>query len=113
MLSDCVIKSHPTGSNYICNPPVTDTDIDTVLLVQGDWDGALIEDGYSSSDSDNMEYDSLGIFTTWRKGNINYIVTEDERFYNLFVKATEEAKFLNLKNKEDRISLFQKILYGA
>lgn len=27
------ISCFPTGSNYICNPPVEDTDIDTMYLV--------------------------------------------------------------------------------
>jgi hypothetical protein len=103
---DCVLKSHPTGSRYICNPPVMDTDNDTVILVNGyyDWDEMLYNEGWEDCGTD---YDSMdGDFRAYRKGEENYIVTEDEDFFFSYVKATEGAKALNLLNKEDRIKLF-------
>lgn len=103
---------HPTGSNYICDPPVTDTDIDSVYLVKNGYEQALSSEGFQYSMTDE-EYESQGIFLSWRKGNENYIVTTDENFYNKFVLATEVAKALNLRNKASRVSLFQAVLYGS
>uniref|UniRef100_UPI0019CFC5DE hypothetical protein n=1 Tax=Xanthomonas vesicatoria TaxID=56460 RepID=UPI0019CFC5DE len=58
-----------------------------------------------------VDYGTEGVFLSWRKGDENYLITEDEEFYNRFVKATDLAKLLNLQNKAHRIALFQAILY--
>lgn len=102
---DCVLKSHPTGSRYICNPPPMDTDNDTVFLVNGyyDWRQMLLNDGWEDC---GASYETGGEFQAFRKGEENWIVTEDEEFFTSYVKATEGAKALNLLNKEDRIKLF-------
>ena len=106
-----LLKSHPTGSYYICNPPVTTTDIDRVVLAEeGYWED-LTSMGFEPSPT-QLEYDSLGSFISWRRGTDNYIVTTDPSFYALFVAATEIAKQLNLKDKESRVALFQGLLYG-
>lgn len=110
--TEYVIKSSLTGSNYICNPPVTGTDIDTVLLVRPGYEDSLKSEGFCYYMSEH-EYDSLGSFVSWRKGNQNYITTEVEDFYNKFVFATEIARLLNLKIKQDRVKLFQAILYNT
>lgn len=105
---DCVFNSHPTGSRYICNPPVTDTDNDTVFLANGyhDWQTILRNDGWQDC---GQEYETGGDFHAFRKGVENYIVTEDLKFYSSYVIATEAAKALNLLKKEDRIKLFQAV----
>lgn len=105
---DIIIKSYPTGSRYICNPAPKDTDNDTVILVNGfyDYDTILRDDGWEDCGPD---YDNVGEFRAYRKGEENYIVTEDPEFYDSYVKATEGAKALNLLKKEDRIALFQAV----
>lgn len=104
---DTVIDSHKTGSRYICNPPVLDTDDDTVILVNGyyDYHSMLVNDGWEAT----ADYDGTGHFYSFRKGDQNYIVTESPRFFNAYVVATETAKALNLLKKEDRIKLFQTV----
>lgn len=109
---DFKLKSHPTGSNYICNPPVTDTDIDTILLVKPGYEDSLFSLGWVYQVSD-IEYEAMGNFTSWRKDNKNYIVTTDPDFYKRFVIATVAAKGLNLTNKDSRVFLFQTILYAT
>lgn len=106
-----VIKSQPTGSNYICDPPVEGTDIDTVLLVKNNYENSLDAEGFSYQMSEH-EYDSMGSFVSWRRGVENYIVTTDENFYKKFVLATEIGRLLNLKEKSDRVKLFQAVLYN-
>lgn len=103
---------HPTGSNYICDPPVENTDIDTIVLANEDFETELRSSGWSDNNTENLEYESMGQFTSYRKGNLNYIVTNNPLFYHRFVKATRIAKEQNLINKTDRVALFQEVLYG-
>lgn len=107
---DTIIDFHKTGSRYICNPPVMDTDDDTVILVNGYYDyvDLLEKDGWVMTSKD---YDDTGEFYSFRKGDENYIVTESPRFFNAYVVATESAMALNLLNKEDRIKLFQTVIW--
>ena len=111
-----VISIFPTGSFFTCYPQVTTTDRDYLVRVTdlGVGETAILPKGYKVSVSDREEYDlqAEGGFQTFRKGNINLIVTEDELFYSKFVDATLLAKELNLLKKEDRIKLFAYVLYG-
>jgi hypothetical protein len=94
----------PTGSNYICDPPVTDTDIDYAVLVddihkaESYLSGQGWAYGGSAGDDDR--------FASYKKDNINVILMTDPLYYNRFLAATEIAKKLNLLKKEDRIYLF-------
>ncbi len=105
---ETVLKSHPTGSRYMCNPPPTDTDNDTVFLVNGyyDWAKTLLDDNWVEC-GDYISIDTT--FRAFRKGEENYICTEDPAFYLCYLQATEAGKALNLLNKEDRIKLFHAI----
>lgn len=111
-----VLGVFPTGSFFICYPQVVDTDKDFVVKVTdlGAAEPALLSKGYKVSVCDREEYDlqAEGGFQTFRKGDINLIVTEDETFFSKFVDATLLAKELNLLKKGDRITLFQYVLYG-
>lgn len=112
----------PTGSRYICNPAPTDTDEDYVVLVSPDNFNALIDaisldDNYDLGGSDIFAAEETPLsewegFQSWKKGEINLIITTSREFFDKFVKATEIAKEQNLLQKEDRITLFQKILYN-
>lgn len=112
MFADFIIKKHRTGSNYVCDPPVTNTDKDVVILSKPGYESALEAEGWSSSMSD-IEYDTQGDFVSWKKGDLNYIVTTHPLFYKKFVYATMIAKLLNLKQKSERIKLFQAVLYNV
>lgn len=110
MFENLILEKHPTGSNYICNPPVTTTDIDFVcLLNEGDLKVAkafAIADGWELCGKDYAP----GDFLAFRKDKLNYICVDKEEIYNKWIAATEEAKSLNLLNKEDRIKCFEKHL---
>lgn len=103
---DFVIKSSPTGSSFTCNPPVTNTDIDTVILAKPGYAQYLVELGWVCG----QDYPHAA-FMSWRKDNKNYIVTCDPDFYKKFVKATRCAKILNLTDKAARVQLFDLVLY--
>lgn len=108
---DYMIKSAPTGSNYICNPPVNNTDIDTVVLAQPGYEVYLSALGWEPHSGEGYEVMG-GDFVSWRKGNKNYIVTVLPEFYKKFVLATRISKMLNLLNKQDRIFMFKIVMHG-
>jgi len=107
-----IISKWPTGSRYICTPAVLNTDDDYVVLAKQGWSKELEDKGFTYTPTD-VEYDSMGEFTSVRKGDINYIVTENPVFFERFRAATELAKTLNLQNKNERVRLFQLVLYGV
>lgn len=108
---------YQTGSSVICDPPVLDTDIDYVICSREKDSTKLVEFvqsvGFRGSLADRAKY-SLGKegFYCLRRGSINLLVTGDYYFYEKFVIATKLAKKLNLLKKEQRIALFQFVLYG-
>lgn len=105
----------PTGSRVICNPPPTDTDEDWVVLVL-DLEAFRVmaeADGWELTTDLDYQGDQPGHFNTYRKGHYNLVVTESAEEYRRWRLATAVAQRLNLMAKEDRIMLFQAILYGA
>lgn len=100
-----------TGSSYICNPPVTNTDIDFVIYSQ-DWD-KLHDWCEKNAFKTNFEDYGLEEFRSYKRGIINLIVTNDATFYRRFVKATEVAKKLNLLDKQQRVDLFDFVIYES
>lgn len=114
-------KIYATGSRVICNPAPTDTDEDFIVLVDGEYFFDLIQElcankyelgGSDVTPSEDFAPDMWEGFQSYKKGEVNLIVTCSEEFFGKFVLATIIAKNKNLLVKEGRIALFQKILYG-
>lgn len=119
------LVSHPavlyvqaTGSRYICDPPVLDTDEDYVVLAKeecrNEFNNYLLKNFFFRT---NEDYGITGPtqFQSWRSDyspddKRNLIITYNPEWYNLFVEATEFAKEENLLQKEDRIKLFELIM---
>lgn len=102
------IKIIPVGSRATCDPAPENTDIDYLVLVKK----RTCPVGWEL-DTGGVHYEpSEGEFNSWRKGNVNLIVTDSYFFYDKFVVATKLAKRFNLLDKRDRIALFQGVLYG-
>lgn len=105
---------YQTGSSVICNPPVTDTDIDYVIYTNEEdkLDTFLKSKGYTKSCAEEEEYDldNEG-FSCYRLNNINLIITTNRKWYLKWVLATKVARKLNLKVKADRVMLFKAFLY--
>lgn len=101
--------SFPTGSSYICNPPVTWTDIDEMFYVYDlvETEQELLKDGWKKCGI--AEY-AIGTWAAYRKGINNALVTSNKTHYDKFEAATELAKKRNLLNKEDRIKLFNTVV---
>lgn len=111
----------PVGSRVTCDPSPTNTDEDFLCLVDRERFLELIQllvyEGYEVGGSDitpseNFTVDKFEGFQSYRKGDVNLIVTCSNVFFDLFMLATNIAKQKNLLVKEDRISLFQHIIYG-
>lgn len=100
------------GSRRTCKPPPTDTDDDWLVLAK---DSCYVDDlfqlGFEHCGAGHYE-PNHGDFTSWKKGELNLIVTVYPNFYHRFIKATKISAALNLMDKKDRITLFQGVLYG-
>lgn len=99
-----------TGSRYICNPPPMDTDED--YLLYGDLGLINIGLRHAGFKMTAEQYAGGSFFLTYRLGEYNILATDSEVLYERFAAATLLAKARNLLEKQDRIDLFQLILYG-
>lgn len=109
----------PTGSAYICSPPVEDTDEDWFVCINERSNRSIADAVYDLSSlgftyNENEHYQTLidSQFLSLRRDYINIILTANKNFSNSWLLATEHAKSLNLLKKEDRIKLFRHYLYG-
>lgn len=112
------------GSRVTCNPPPLDTDQDVLVEVHScnriAMEEQMRQEGYvleGSAPTDVVAglgdvMDPQRVFTSMRKGSMNYILTSDPDFYQRFTAATELAKKFNVLAKADRIAMFQAVLYG-
>ena len=102
------ISYFPTGSNYICDPPVTDTDIDYAVYVK-DINTAmryLEKNGWKVCGGNSYPLEE---WAAYRKDQYNLILFADWKAYVRFEAATELCKKRNVLEKEDRIELFNLI----
>jgi hypothetical protein len=112
-IHDC----YPVGSRVTCDPAPTDTDEDYIILVSTEKNKLLADyllDEDFNCQSDGGEYDGISEsdFLSWKKDELNLLVTTDLAFFHKFMAASSLAKHLNLLKKEDRIATFQVVLYG-
>ncbi len=108
------------GSRVTCDPAPSDTDQDVLVLVNNEQlcyllsycgNNGFILDGSCVEDSAQYLKEN-GRFQSFTKDKINLIITTDNVFYQRFKAATFIAKKLNLLQKQDRIDLFQAVLYA-
>lgn len=116
------LKYELVGSRVTCDPAPTDTDQDVLVLTTPElWDTSLgAELGLTGFDKggsdcgDQVEYLTHVpmSFQSFTRDDLNLIITFDPEFYRRFMAATGVAKLLNLLDKQDRVMLFQAVLYG-
>jgi hypothetical protein len=119
-LRERALQVELVGSPVTCCPAPEDTDQDVLVLVAKaqlfDCLFALQDAGFSldGSSPDNLaeHLESVESFSSFKQGDLNIILTSDEQFFRRFMATTSVAKHLNLLEKEDRIALFQAVLYG-
>ena len=106
------VQAEFVGSRVTCSPPPADTDLD-VLVLDEFYDPQKWEDlGFTIESPHNPDYGPDVLFTSYRRGDINLIVTDEHDFYELFLVATRLCKSLNLMQKQNRVTLFKFILYN-
>lgn len=115
------LMSAPVGSRITCNPPVLDTDEDMLVLVEAekfmDFCHQLTGCGFSLDGSRVLaagnSVDDPYHFQSFSLNGLNIIATAQLEFFWRFIAASSIAKRLNLLNKDDRIALFQAVLYST
>jgi len=112
LLEECE-SCYLVGSRVTCNPAPTDTDIDILCHVSD------LADFRESAELQGFETGSYIVpqnrpmsFISLKRDQFNLIVTTDLDFIDKFMLATRTASVLNLLRKDDRVCLFQAILYG-
>lgn len=107
------VFAYPTGSRHILTPPVTDTDED-YLIYSGPYQlGVFLERAGFDDEAETAPgaYDtSNNKFTSWRRGDLNLIVTNDREFASLYQVATQICAKFNVQDKADRIAIFEAIV---
>jgi hypothetical protein len=112
------ISCVPVGSRVTCNPAPVDTDEDYLALVAETMWPALtvtLSNGWEiagSRPADQCNINGDTSFVSFTSGHLNLIVTASPVFHQRFMAATSVAKRLNLLSKDDRIALFQAVLYA-
>lgn len=110
-LTNMKLPNFRTGSREVCNPPVMDTDVDFVVLYQGS--PMDIEDaGWMDTTGSNESYGHSLTFSTYRSGEVNLIVVGECIEFTKWSIATVIAKAVNMRDKHQRIKLFQGVLYA-
>lgn len=104
----------PVGSRVTCLPPPQNTDEDFLILSAADRSEDLERLGFECAGTPGFYTgNDAGQFRSWRRDDVNLILTPDPDFYHRFRVATALARRLNLLEKADRIALFQVVLYGV
>lgn len=114
----CAVE--PCGSRVTCNPPPDDTDQDYLVeIIDADRDrvarivNALSGAGFTWEGTAHYQDAAATNFMSWRNDEaINLIVTAHPDFARRHRVATAVCARLNLMDKQDRIALFQAVLYG-
>jgi len=116
------LKYELVGSRVTCDPAPTDTDQDVLVLTNDQlWaehlGTGLAASGFEKGGSDcGNQADYMAntpmSFQSFTLDDLNLIVTFDPEFYRRFMAATGVARHLNLLDKQDRVTLFQAVLYG-
>lgn len=107
------------GSRVTCRPEPADTDWDYLVEIVHNSSqnvGSIVNilSGLGFDWEGNEHYQSAASeFMSWRSAeNVNLIVTASPSFAEKHRVATGLCKRLNLQDKQDRIALFQAVLYG-
>jgi hypothetical protein len=102
---------YPTGSRYVCHPPVLVTDVDFIVYHPYDvpFVAGLLAGGYKYSNHPEYHCSDAqnNVFYSYRKGVENLIVTSDRDFADEYRVATDICKRWNLRQKYDRVTVHE------
>lgn len=99
-----------TGSRVICDPVPEGSDDDYMLFGNRAYiHDNLLKIGFKMTSED---YGDGSWFNAYRMDEYNVLVTDSLVFFERFEAATALAKARNILDKEQRVAMFQRILYG-
>ena len=105
-----IVEIQPVGSRITCVPAPKNTDEDYLVLTRTRV--SIVSKGWKLDNCGHYYALNEGLFDSWRYGQLNVILTDSREFYDKFLLSTKLAKKFNLLEKQDRISLFQAVLYN-
>ena len=119
-VAECAGLAWPTGSRFICEPAPKDTDEDYLVFLSDESKRQEFIDGLTDLGFEwdhGEEYDGPdgpgdSAFSSYSKGELNLIITSDETFATRHRAATHVCKSLNLLKKDERVMVFQAVLYA-
>lgn len=119
-IRDSTVNITRVGSRVTVNPPPMDTDDDYLILTAFYQDTAnwLLDNGWELGGSRDPQWNVesvngvQGIWNSFRKDDINLIVTNSNEFYSKFRLAAAVCRRLNLASKQDRIIIHRAIMNG-
>lgn len=111
-------KAEPCGSRVTVYPAPRNTDADFLIEIQqaevSGMVARLASEGFKWEGATEHYQDVAGnTFMSWRKGEVNLIVTSNGDFAAKHRVATALCKRLNLLDKQDRIAVFKAVLYAS
>lgn len=120
MPSEDLIKLQELGCEIYCVGSRTiqqgftdESDYDFLVFKAKPLPEVMEDLGYNLEKGSAHYEPSEGQFNSWRKGSVNIILTKDNLFKLKFLLANNTAKALRLVKREERVRLFQKVLYGV
>lgn len=130
MLNDTVAKYlqslgaiiEPCGSRVTCSKVRPDADYDYLVLLPENFleekvslltvDLSFYDFEVEGGDHYQVQADTFMSFRQRKPHNVNLIVTRNHDFHKRHLAATNLCKHLDLASKNDRVMLFQAVLYG-
>lgn len=109
-LQGCTVDA--CGSRVTCDPPPTTSDFDFLVEAPGVDVTDMLDAAEFSREEGESYVGQFNVFTSWRRGDVNFIVTSDAEFARRHRAAGHVCKNLNLMEKSDRVMVFQAVLYG-
>ena len=104
------------GSRVTCSVVADSSDYDYLVVAPdmqstSDAVNAMSGDGFQWEGSEHYQNVAASDFMSWRKDTVNLIVTSSPEFARRHALATKLCKRFDLLGKQDRIALFQAVLY--
>lgn len=100
-------KAELVGSKAICSPPPQDSDTDILVYTPAtEAFRMLLEVEGWKKDGNYPE----GSFESYKKGDLNIILTFLFAYFHSFVRAKDVCKLLNLTDKAQRIAVHELML---
>lgn len=107
----------PCGSRVTCRPEPAFSDYDYLVFCPdaravSQAVSIMSSHGFLWEGSEHYQNAAASGFMSWRRGEVNLIVTSDSGFADRHAVATKLCSRLNLMDKQDRIAVFQAVLYA-